>query len=186
MLNAARAYRNALTNGLSKGEKPKILNKLAKNYNRLKSFDLAISFARQLVEGFPLHALAVDARIEIGTMLQAKGNYRESIQEMVPLLKLVDKNDQWSSVQFSIAESYFLLDEYDNARREFLKIRYNARGSTNWIASAQFYVARCYAAQGEYRRAIQELEEIKIRFGATSDFGLQAEQTIREFQAKLN
>jgi len=133
---SARAYRNALEKGLSKSEKPKILLKLAKNYSNLKSFDLAISFARQLIREFPQHTLALDARINIGTIyLPNKGDHEQAILELRPLLKVVTQEEEKANIQYAIAESYFKLGQYTNARREYLVLRYKRKVSNNWIAS---------------------------------------------------
>ena len=55
-----------------------------------------------------------------------------------------------------------------------------------WIATAYYRIADCYEAQGEYRQAIEELEEIQIRFGASSNYGAQAGPRIQKLRARLN
>ena len=180
---SARAYRNALEKGLSKSEKPETLRKLSKNYSNLKSFDLAISFARQLIREFPQHPLALDARIDIGTIyLPYKGDHEQAILELRPLLKVVTQEEEKANIQYAIAESYFNLGQYTSARREYLALRYNQKISSNWIAAAQMKIAECYAALGNTEQAIQELEEIKIRFGATSSFGIGAENLLQKIK----
>jgi TolA-binding protein len=182
---SARAYRNALEKGVSKSGKPGILRKLSKNYSALKSFDLAISFARQLIREFPQHTLALDARIDIGTIyLPNKGDHEQAISELRPLLKVVIQENEKANIRFTIAESYFNLGDYTNARREFLTLRYNQKVSDLWVVSAQMKIADCDAALGNMERAIQELEEIKIRYGATSDYGRGAEQRIQGLKSQ--
>ena len=65
---SARYYRNALEKGVEKTAKPDILYEISQNYGNLKSYDLAVSFARQLIREFPQHPKALDARINIGTI----------------------------------------------------------------------------------------------------------------------
>ena len=180
---SARAYRNAIEKGVPKSEKPGILHKLAKNYSNLNAYDLAINFARQLIREFPQHPLALSARIDIGTIyLPNKGDHEQAIAELRPLLKLVTVEDEKASIQYTIAENYFELADYDNALREFLILRYNQNAGPMWIASAQMKVAECYAAQNNIEQAIQELEAIKRSHGAASNYGIAAEKRIQQLK----
>ena len=182
---SARAYRNAIEKGVAKSEKPGILHKLAKNYSNLNAYDLAINFARQLIREFPQDRLALDARIDIGTIyLPNKGDHEQAIAELRPLLKLVTVEDEKASIQYSIAENYFELADYDNALREFLILRYNQNAGPMWIASAQMKIAECYAAQNNIAQAIQELEAIKRSHGVASNYGIAAEKRIQQIQAQ--
>lgn len=180
--SAARYYRNALEKGVDASQRPEILFAIAQDYNNLRAYDLGIEFAKQLVHDFPQHKMAIDVRTKIGQMLQLKGDYEQSINELIPLLSLSETEDDRASIRYMIAENYFKMGEYNNARREFLVLRYNKDISPNWIASAQVMIARCYAAQGDINQAIAEYEEIKRRFGPTSDFGLAAEKELRTLE----
>ncbi len=182
---SARAYRNAIEKGVAQSQKPDILHKLAKNYSNLNAYDLAINFARQLIREFPQHPLALSARIDIGTIyLPNKGDHEQAIAELRPLLKLVTVEDEKASIQYTIAENYFELADYDNALREFLILRYNQKAGPMWIASAQMKVAECYAAQNNIEQAIQELEAIKRSHGAASNYGIEAEKRIQKIKAQ--
>ena len=180
---SARAYRNAIEKGVAQSKKPDILHKLAKNYSNLNAYDLAINFARQLIREFPQHPLALSARIDIGTIyLPNKGDHEQAIAELRPLLKLVTVEDEKASIQYTIAENYFELADYDNALREFLILRYNQNARPMWIASAQMRIAECYAAQNNTAQAIQELEAIKRRHGVASNEGIEAEKRIQQLK----
>ena len=180
---SARAYRNAIEKGVAQSKKPDILHKLAKNYSNLNAYDLAINFARQLIREFPQNRLALEARIDIGTIyLPYKGDHEQAIVELRPLLKLVTVEDEKASIQYSIAENYFEMGDYTNALREFLILRYNQNAGSMWIASAQMKVAECYAAQNNIEQAIQELEAIKRSHGAASNYGIEAEKRIQQLK----
>ena len=180
---SARAYRNAIEKGVPKSEKPGILHKLAKNYSNLNAYDLAINFARQLIREFPQDRLALEARIDIGTIyLPNKGDHEQAIAELRPLLKLVTVEDEKASIQYAIAENYFELADYDNALREFLILRYNQNAGVMWIVSAQMKIAECYAAQNNIAQAIQELEAIKRSHGTASMYGIAAEKRIQQLK----
>ena len=182
---ASRAYGKALASDLAPEEEREILWKLVEVHSSLKLRDNAIGYARQLVRKFPRDARATDARIRIGTLLRDKGDYQQGIQELVPLLKVTAKDD-WSLVQYTIAECYQKMDDPERAKREYLKLLYNNQGSTMWLASAHYGLADCAVAQGDYRQAIQELQTIRKKFGSASDFGLQAADRIRNIQHLLN
>lgn len=180
---SARAYRNAIEKGVAQSEKPGILHKLAKNYSNLNAYDLAINFARQLIREFPQDPLALDARIDIGTIyLPNKGDHEQAIAELRPLLKIVTVKDEKASIQYAIAESYYELADYDKSRREFLTLRYNQDAGPMWIASAQMKIAETYAAQNKIEEAIRELEAIKRNHGAASNYGIQAEKRIQQLK----
>ncbi len=182
---SARAYRNALEKGVAQSEKPELLHKIAKNYAHLQAYDLAINFARQLIREHPQHPLALEARIDIGTIyLPNKGDHQQAILELRPLLKVATREHEKANIQYAIAERYFALGDYANAQREFLILRYDPKASGLWIASAQMKIAECYAEQGQLEQAIQELEEIKRRYGASSNYGLGAEKRIRQLKSR--
>lgn len=182
---SSRAYRSAIEKGVSQSVKPDILHKLAKNYSNLNAYDLAINFARQLVREFPQHPLALEARIDIGTIyLTNKGDHEQAITELRPLLKLVTAEDEKANIQYAIAENYFEMADYNNALREFLILRYNQKANPMWIASAQMKIADCYAAQNNIEQAIGELEAIKRRHGAASNYGIGAEKRIQQIKAQ--
>ena len=182
---SARAYRNAIEKGVSQSKKPGILHKLAKNYSNLNAYDLAINFARQLIREFPQDPLALEARIDIGTIyLPNKGAHEQAIAELRPLLKIVIKESEKANIQYSIAENYLEMADYTNALREFLILRYNQNAGVMWIVAAQMKVADCYAAQNNIEQAIQELEAIKRRHGAASRYGIGAEKRIQQIKAQ--
>ena len=182
---ASRAYGKALASDLAPEEEREILWKLVEVHSSLKLRDNAIGYARQLVRKFPRDARATDARVRIGALLRDKGDYLQAIQELVPLLKITAKDD-WSLVQYTIAECYQRMEDPERAKREYLKLLYNNQGSTMWLASAYYGLADCSVAQGDYQQAIQDLETIRKKFGSASDFGLQAADRIRNIQHLLN
>ncbi|MDA0711032.1 MAG: tetratricopeptide repeat protein [bacterium] len=182
--SSATYYRNALNKGVDKALRPDILYALSQNFNYLKSWDVGIDYARQLVQEFPQHKRAVDARLNIAQMLQFKGDFEASNREFLPLLKLATSEDERASIHYSIGENYFKMGDYNNARREFFTLNYNTKISTNWIASALVMISECHTEQGEYEQGIAALEQVKVRFGATSSFGLSAEDRIRKLNAR--
>ena len=180
---SARAYRNAIEKGVSQSEKPRILHKLAKNYGNLNAYDLAINFARQLIREFPQDPLALETRIDIGTIyLPNRGNHQQAIAELRPLLKIATAEHEKANIQYAIAENYFEMADYENALREFLFLRYNQNADALWIVSAQMKIADCYAAQNNIEQAIQELEAIKRSHGAASMYGIGAEKRIQQLK----
>ncbi|MDA0744960.1 MAG: tetratricopeptide repeat protein [bacterium] len=182
---ASRAYQGALaSNALSPEKKPAVLVKMVEVHRGLKLYDMAISYARQLVREFPRDNLAAEARIDIGIMLSLNRDYAQAVQEIIPLLKLTQGN-QWSLLQYTVAESYYLLADYESAKREYLRLQYDNQGVADWIANAHDGLAKCYIAQGNYREAIQELEKIQQKFGSASPFGVSAGNRIKELQSLL-
>lgn len=178
---ASRAYLNALTNGLSDDRRAVVFEKLYKTHRNLRLYDSAVGYARDLVESYPSHALAKEARIQIGDLLKEKGAHAQAIGELSPVLKDLS-GDDWSIAQNIIAESHQLMGDYDGALREYLKLVYNHQGSTNWIATAHMGRARSFEAQERSNEAISELEKIRAKFGATSAFGLQAGNMIERLR----
>ncbi len=178
---ASRAYLNALNNGLSHDRRPEIFEKLYKTHRNLRLYNSAVGYARDLVESYPSHPLAREARIQIGDLLKEKGAHAQAIGELTPVLKDLS-GDDWSIAQNIIAESYRLMGDLDGALREYLKLVYNHQGSTNWIATAHMGRARSFEAQGRPNEAIAELEKIRAKFGSSSAFGLQAGNMIERLR----
>ncbi|MDE2999101.1 MAG: tetratricopeptide repeat protein [Gemmatimonadota bacterium] len=182
---ASRAYRNVLEAGPSPDETPKVLSRLMKVHRRLKLLDTAIAYASRLVQEFPGHPLASDVRIDVGTMLLDNKQYRLAIARLTPLLRTTEGND-WSAIQYTIAKSYFGLADYDSAIREYLKLQYQFQGEPQWRANANYGLADCYEARGNFQEAIRELKAIQRREGAASDLGLQAGERIELLKALID
>jgi TolA-binding protein len=177
-VGASRAYLNALNGQLDDSDRPEVLELLYDSHRNLRSYDSAITIARNLIEQYPHHALSQTARVKIGEIYNEKGAYQEAIDELLPqLTKLQD--DPWSSAQNVIAESYQKMGDYESALREYLKLIYNHQGSVNWLANAFMGRARCFTALGRTQEAIEELRKIKARFGGTS-FEQQADEMIKQ------
>lgn len=182
---ASRAYRNVLAAGLSPEETPKVLSRLMKVHRRLKLFDTAIAYANRLVQEFPGHPLGAEISIEIGIMLFDNKQYMQAIARLTPLLKTATEND-WSAIQHTIAQSHFALGDFGSAIREYLKLQYQFQGDPRWRANANYGLADCYEAQGNFPEAIRELKAIQRREGAASDLGLQAGKRIEMLKALLD
>lgn len=182
---ASRAYRNVLEAGPSPEETPNVLSRLMKVHRRLKLLDTAIAYANRLVQEFPGHPIASDVLIDIGTMLLDNKQYRLAIARLTPLLRTAEGND-WSGIQYTIAQSHFALGDYDSAIREYLKLQYQFQGEPRWRANANYGLADCYEAKGNFQEAIRELKAIQRREGAASDLGLQAGERIELLKALLD
>ncbi len=182
---ASRAYRNVLEAGPSPEETPNVLSRLMKVHRRLKLLDTAIAYANRLVQEFPGHPLASDVLIDIGTMLLDNKQYRLAIARLTPLLRTAEGND-WSGIQYTIAQSHFALGDYDSAIREYLKLQYQYQGEPRWRANANYGLADCYEAKGNFEEAIRELKAIQRREGAASDLGLQAGKRIELLKVLLD
>lgn len=182
---ASRAYRNVLAAGPSPEETPKVLSRLMMVHRRLKLFDTAIAYANRLVQEFPGHPLAAEISIEIGIMLFDNKQYIQAIARLTPLLKTATEND-WSAIQHTIAQSHFALGDFGSAIREYLKLQYQFQGDPRWRANANYGLADCYEAQGNFPEAIRELKAIQRREGAASDLGLQAGKRIELLKALID
>lgn len=182
---ASRAYRNVLAAGLSPEETPKVLSRLMKVHRRLKLFDTSIAYANRLIQEFPGHPLAAEISIDIGVMLFDNKQYMQAIARLTPLLKTATEND-WSAIQHTIAQSHFALGDFESAIREYLKLQYQFQGDPRWRANANYGLADCYEAQGNFPEAIRELKAIQRREGAASDLGLQAGKRIELLKALID
>ena len=182
-VSASRAYLNALTGALGDDERPKVLERLYESHRNLRLYDSAISYARDLVRQYPHHPLAQSARIRIGEIYSEKGDFRQAIHKLRPLLAKL-KDDPWSSAQLVIAKSHQSLGEYESALREFLKMIYNPQGSVNWLANAFYGRGQCFRSMGRTQEAITEFSKISARFPGTP-FAQQADQIVNELRSQL-
>jgi TolA-binding protein len=178
---ASKFYREAIERGVPDEDRPGVLARLVTVHRNLRLFDTAIAYARRLVEEFPRDSRATRARVDIGLIQFDNRDYQAAVQELSPQLKTA-KGDDWSMIQYHIAESYRLMNDLDSAQREFLRLRYENKGIADWLANALEGLAKCYIAQNRYPEAIKELEDIVRRFGPSSAFGFQAGETARRLR----
>ncbi len=101
--------------------------------------------------------------------------YPKAIEYFKKSLQLSEDNETLAEAQYWIGESYYGMENYQDAITEFLKVYYNYPELVRWSASSQLKAADSYIKIGEFSKAKKILKRIISTYGKTSRWGKQAE-----------
>ena len=188
-LQAAGAYKRVLdAPEVARDLAQDAIWKLLKSYQGAYEYEAAHQVVNQLLRQYPDHPKVVNARLEQGIILKAKGQYAQAIalfDEMLSQQML--QGNSASEARFYVGEAYQNLGEYRKAIEAYYKVSYHgAEGFSQWINSADFQRARCHESLDEYATAITVYERIERREGGQSPQGAMAREQIDLLRRKLN
>jgi TolA-binding protein len=138
---------------------------------RLYEWDEALRVARRLQAEFPEHPRAADVQLDIGYILIEMGQYGPAISFLEKVLEWAEGEDA-AGARFHIGKAYQKTGDYRRAIQHFYQVAfYGADASTQWITTADYERARCYAELGEVEQARSVYERIIQREGGSSEWG---------------
>ncbi|MCF7794093.1 MAG: tetratricopeptide repeat protein [Candidatus Cloacimonetes bacterium] len=91
---------------------------------------------------------------------------------------LIEDEELKAEAQYWIGESYFSMEEFEQAVSEFLKVGYNYPSFTQWAASAELKAGEAYLKMNKKTKAIQMYERIIDKYGKYSQWGQEAEKRL--------
>ena len=153
-------------------------------YQKLGFNDASARSIREYVSLFPDEPDVFQKRIEIGNIYQRNEEYDQALDYFNRLLYEA-KGDDEAAVQFFIAETYMMKENYRRAISEFLKVKYLIKTSSpyEWGLTSVYKTALCYEQLGEYQKALNLLEEI-AKNHAADRYGKQAKKIIERINEK--
>jgi tetratricopeptide (TPR) repeat protein len=169
IMMARKMYREAIDMYKTAGvDSPVILNKTGIAYHQLSELASAKKYYERAAKVKPDYAEAIN---NLGTVYYAQKNYRRAINSYKKALELEPRSASFLS---NLGTAYFARKNYDMALatyQEALKIdpdvfeHRNTMGSTLVERSVEerakfhFYLARVYAQEGAYERALMYLRK---------------------------
>jgi TolA-binding protein len=100
--------------------------------------------------------------------------YGEAVKSFEKAIPLLTDREMKAEAQYWIGESYFSLNQFDNAATEYLKVGYFYPEYDQWNAIAELKLAESYIRQGRIDNARSILENVIRKYGRDSDWGRQA------------
>jgi tetratricopeptide (TPR) repeat protein len=86
-------------------------------------------------------------------------------------------------LRFQLAETLFVLGQYEDAVLEYLKVAYLNEDQFLFAVTARLRAADSYAHLGQRDRAISMYEDIIQRYGAASEYGRTAQAHLENVRA---
>ncbi|MBW6515976.1 MAG: tetratricopeptide repeat protein [Candidatus Cloacimonetes bacterium] len=100
--------------------------------------------------------------------------YLDAIRTFESALPLISDREMKAEAQYWIGESYFSMNQFDNAATEYLKVGYFYPEFVQWNAISELKLAEAYIRQGRYENARGVLNTVIEKYGRDSDWGKQA------------
>ena len=141
-----------------------ILNVYQRNY------DEALLAYLLLQKDFPENPLARRAQEQVAEIY--KNRLRDYRKAIVAYQKLLDGGDDQDQIQYQLADCYFRLEDYRQARSEFEKLSSRYPGS-KLQAEVRYRIGVTFSLEGNQSEALKAFREVANRW-PESDYALEA------------
>lgn len=157
---------------------------LIKVYKAAGYYENALLLIQQYLEKFPDDdpVNIFSKRIDIGVMHKNLKAYNRALEYFKDLIKIASGEDE-AEIQFNIAETYWAMNNFEQALLEYLRIPYLTLGKKfDWASAAKSQAAECYVKLSKYDEAVRLYEDIIRVNGVTSDYGKYSKQRIDQIR----
>jgi len=113
-----------------------------------------------LLTKFPKHQLSEDASLKVAQCLYDLGDYHGALKQFINYLTRYPQSDHQWEVYLNVADTYYYLDDYDNARVYYDK----ALKATDSKTTLSAYTGKIWSclklkAYGDAEKALKEAQE---------------------------
>lgn len=155
------------------------LKNLGVSYQQLKRWREAEQVWVRLLNRFPASEYTRDAALNIARCKMETGDYSGAIEAYEKSLPLLD-GEAKARAYYWMGTSYEQLGDYQSAVVEYLKVPFLHPGEGLWVVTAQLKAAECYAKLDRKDAARDIYNKVIRQYGATSNWGQQAQKGIDE------
>lgn len=150
---ALTPFRYAVESGAFSGQSFTLHYLLAQCFENLARHEEAAQHFAAFFDLLPDKTSMLEEQIHAALFFQRNGKWKDSIMMCVSLLKAELGDDIRAEVQFYLAENLKLMERYDEALVEYLKVTYLHPKEEMWAVTARFEAAKIYEAQGRWDEA---------------------------------
>lgn len=153
-----------LVKSISYGKKNQLIEyaifSAAELNEKKKDYSSAIKYYDQLLSYYPESELCPTAQLRIGYCYYRSGRFENTVLELSdPRINELDKKNK-TEADLVMANSYFQLKEYNQAKEKYSEILKSAPDSVT-IEMVNFGIARVYFSAAKYDEAYKIFEELK-------------------------
>ena len=150
----------------------------AKNYaivcKTIEDWPQAIEVYEIILEKWGVGELEGETHFNIGYCQYRDRKYTDALRSFEKALPLLTDREIKAEAQYWIGESYFSMNQFENAATEYLKVGYFYPEFIQWNAISELKLAESYIRQGRNDNARSILNKIIEKYGRSSDWGKQA------------
>jgi tetratricopeptide (TPR) repeat protein len=146
---------------------------------RLEQWQKAVSAYEIILERWGDTGLQAETIFDIAFCHYRDKKYSNAVEMFRNAVSLLATDLQKAEAQYWLGESYYGMDLYETAITEFLKVSYNYPAITDWAASAELRAGECYLKMRQFAKAKTIFQRVVSKFGAGSNYGLQAQEHLR-------
>ncbi len=136
---------------------------------RMREYETARQEALTFLERYPDSESTFEMKMKLGGLFRSGGQLGRAVQ----WYRSIDAPDseEEARVRFQLAETLFMMGEYQEAVLEYMKIAYLNEDQFLFAVTARLRAADSYAYLGERDQAVELYQGIIRRYGADSDYG---------------
>jgi TolA-binding protein len=137
-----------------------------------------------LLERAPKDPAAGEARVELGLLLQAEGNYPGALEQFHRALAQ-GTPEIAARAQYEIGRTYSLQKNYQQGTLELMKVAYLYPQQQRWVQRALFQAAANYEQEQKWREALAIYQKI-VNEASGPESREQASHKLEQLKKKLN
>ncbi|MCB0280629.1 MAG: tetratricopeptide repeat protein, partial [Calditrichaeota bacterium] len=161
--SAIEAFKSALLKTEKQDVKRVSYSNLISVYKSAGLWEAVLTTANTFIQLFPNDPSLIDVKILIGQSYAYLNRGTEGVNYLKKL-KLVADADREPEIQYSIADIYYKMKNYEAAVQEYIKIPLLSK-KTNlpWIPTSYYYAGRSYEYLSRNKDAIRMFEQVIAR-----------------------
>ncbi len=138
---------------------------------------------QEMLRRAPKDASTAEASVELGLLLQSKGEHRQAIEQFG---RAVNQGvpEVAARAQYEIGRTYTLLQDYRQGTVELLKVAYLYPQQQRWVQPSLFQAAANYEQEQKWQEALAIYQKI-VKEGAQAESREQATQKIEQLKKKI-
>jgi TolA-binding protein len=140
---------------------------------RMREYETAQQEALTFLERYPDSDSTFEMKMKLGELYRRGGQLGRAAP-WYPSIGAPDSEEE-ARVRYQLAETLFMMGEYQEAVLEYMKIAYLNEDQFLFAVTARLRAADSYAYLGEKDQAVELYQGIIRRYGADSDYGRTAQ-----------
>lgn len=175
---------DAMKRGYDIKSSPEMAYSLAIVYKKAQKYAEAHAMFDVIIKNHPDHALFYDAFLSNVYTYMDERRYNDALKLLLDISEKAPETYKLE-IQYHIGDCYFGMEDYQNAIREFLKVKYiktHNEKEFQWMITSLFQAGKAYEALGNNDKAIDLYSHIVKISGKGTVYERTAQERIKQLQ----
>ncbi|MCD4651153.1 MAG: tetratricopeptide repeat protein [Candidatus Cloacimonetes bacterium] len=142
----------------------------------IEEWEKAINAYELILHRWGDRELQADTIFDIAFCYYRDKNYPKAVEMFQRALPLLSTDELKAEAQYWQGESYFGMEDWEQAITALLKVSYSSGHVPRWAPTAEIKSADAYLRQGRREKAISRLQRVIDHYGTGSEWGRAAKE----------